>query len=155
MSNIWIDAVFDRTQADVDRAVYLTSKETFNDLTDEEKAEFMGDLKGALNRSDLERIKNNIELLNEVLELKSTVSDIPELPKAPYYQELIKNVTAIRDAASVKKTTPVVPSEPLNTFQKWNDIELILWDVYDILTNNFHYYAGEQLFAGDSTALLL
>lgn len=155
MSNIWQDAVTDRSQADVNRVLYLLSKVKFAALTEDEQAEWLTDSKGALNTSDLARIKNNIELLMEVLELTNTVSDVPAYPQAGYYAELLTNVKAIRDGSVVYKSTPAVPEAPLNTFQKWNDIEHILLDVYNILLNNFHYYCGESLYAGDNTALLL
>ena len=70
MISIWQNAVFDRTQADVDRINELLSKVRFSDLTLEEKAELLTDSKGALNTSDLERIKNNIDLMAEVMELR-------------------------------------------------------------------------------------
>ncbi len=155
MINIWEDAVFDRTQADVDRVLELLSKIKFSELTLEEKAELLTDSKGALNTSDLERIKNNIELMAEVLEITLNVSEVPEIPTTAYFNEIRQNVQAIRNMGFIRNTTPQVPAPPLNTYGKWNDIEKILHDTYDILMNNFHYYAGEQLYSGDSVALLL
>ena len=55
----------------------------------------------------------------------------------------------------VHTNTPVTPAQPLNDFEKWNNIEQILYDVYEILMNNFNYYCGEEIFAGDETGLLL
>jgi hypothetical protein len=155
MISIWQDAVFDRTQADVDRINELLSKVRFSDLTLEEKAELLTDSKGALNTSDLERIKNNIDLMAEVMELRISTTDVPEIPTQAYFDEIRRNVQTIRNAGFIRNTTPKVPKAPLNTYQKWNDIEKILHDTYDILMNNFHYYAGEQLYSGDSVALLL
>lgn len=51
--------------------------------------------------------------------------------------------------------TPKTPSMPVNTYQKMNDIEKILDDVYGILLNNFNYYCGSEIYAGDDTGLLL
>ena len=42
---------------------------------------------------------------------------------------------------------------PLNTYQKINDIERILWDAYIMFLNNeeAYYYAGnEELYANDN-----
>lgn len=155
MSNIWQEAVTDRSQEDVNRALFLLSKVKFSEMTAEEQAEFLEDNKGCLNRSDLLRIKNNVELMLEVLELDNAVSDVPELPQTQYYDELLTNVTAIRTAGPKKGTTPEVPVAPLNTYQKWNDIEQILFDVYDLLLNNFHYYCGREIFSGDSVGWLI
>ena len=155
MISIWQDAVYDRTQADVDRIKELLSKVKFSELTTEEKAELLTDSKGALNMSDLERIKNNIDLMAEVLELRITTTAIPDITTTSYFNEIRQNVQTIRNAGFIRNTTPRVPAAPLNTYEKWNDIEKILHDTYDILMNNFHYYAGEQLYGGDSVALLL
>lgn len=155
MSNLWCEAVTDRKQADVDRLYELFAKGNFDKLTSNEQHELVNNSKGALNADDLRRIKNNIELLVEVLELDLTISAVPRIPTQSYFAEIIDNVTAIRNCNYIYTKTPVVPEAPLNTFKKWNDIEKILADTYDILMSNFHYYAGEQLYAGDSIALLL
>ena len=156
MSNIWRDPVFNRRQSDIDHLLYLLSKMKFSEFTEDEKADWLSGEKGALNRTDLERIKNNIELLNEVLELPTTVPNIPDLPQVDFYNSILNDVQAIRNCNYKKNSTPRVPAQPLNTFSKWNDIEKILYDVYDVLVNNFHYYCGgDGLFAGDSIGLLL
>lgn len=53
------ELVYDRTQADVDRVYQLKGKILANglsSLTDEEKAEYMGGMKGAYNYTDLNRV---------------------------------------------------------------------------------------------------
>ena len=155
MSNIWMDAVTDRSQADVNRLHELFAKGNFDNLSNVEQHELVNNSKGALNAFDLRRIKNNIELLAEVLELNLTISPVPRIPTQGYFTEVLDNVRAIRNCHYIYTKTPAVPEAPLNTFEKWNDIEKILDDTYDILMSNFHYYAGEQLHAGDSVALLL
>lgn len=155
MSNIWQDAIYNRTQADVDRIKELLAKVKFSNMTPAEQTEFLSDSKGALNYSDLARIKNNIELLAEVLEINVTIPVIPNVPTESFYNAIRSGTQAIRNASVLYASTPQVPSTPLNTFSKWNDIEKILHDTYDILMNNFHYYCGEQLYGGDLTALLL
>lgn len=155
MSNIWQDAIYDRSQADVDRVKELLSKVKFGNMTAAEQTEFLTDSKGALNLSDLFRIKNNIELLAEVFELNITIPTIPDIPKRSFYDSIRSCTQAIRNMGVIYVSTPQVPAAPLNTFSKWNDIEKILHDTYDILMNNFHYYCGEQLYSGDSIGLLL
>lgn len=155
MSNLYQESVTDRTQADVDRVNELLAKVKLSNMTDSEQAEFLQGLKGAINTSDLLRIKNNIELLAEVLELDLTISAVPEIPTQEYFQEICTNVQAIRDCHFCYVSTPNAPAPPLNTYKKWNDIEQIIADAYYLLTDNFHYYAGEQLYSGDDFALLL
>ena len=151
---LWMDQVTDRSQSDVDRAILLVSK-AWTSYSEDEKVEYLNGLKGCLNTSDLIRIKNNISLLNEVLELNLTISEVPRIPTKEYFDEILTNVSEIRKAYMVHITTPVTPAQPLNDFEKWNNIEQILYDVYEILMNNFNYYCGEEIFAGDETGLLL
>lgn len=151
---LWKNAVTDRTQSDVERVLDLLKK-GWQSFTEEEKETWQNGLKGALNRADLERIQNNVQLLSDVLELDLVVEEIPEIPKENFYNALAVNVEAIRGAYCIHADTPPTPPAPLNTFQKWNDIEKILLDVYEILMNNFSYYCGNEIFAGDTSGLLL
>ena len=151
---LWKNAVTDRTQSDVERVLELLKK-GWQSFTHEEKETWQNGLKGALNRADLERIQNNVQLLSDVLELDLVVEDIPEIPMADFYNTLAANVEAIRGAYCIHADTPPTPPAPLNTFQKWNDIEKILLDVYEILMNNFSYYCGGEIYAGDTSGLLL
>lgn len=151
---LWRDAVTDRSQSDVERVRELLQK-GWKNFAAIEKEEWEGDLKGALNTSDLERIQNNVQLLSDVLELGLSVAAVPELPGESFYDQLLVNVEAIRNGYCVHADTPKTPAAPLDTYQKWNDIEHILLDVYKILLNNFHYYCGGEIYAGNETGLLL
>ena len=151
---LWIEAVTDRSQNDVYRVLELLEK-GWKNFTDSEKREWSAGMKGSLNTSDLTRIQNNIQLLSDVLELNLTVSDVPEIPTVTLFGEIRENTGKIRSAYCIHSITPTVPEEPVNTFEKWNDIEKILSDVYEILLNNFHYYCGTEIYAGESSGLLL
>lgn len=157
MPLIWNDAIYDRTEQDVARVKYLTKQYLNGSITQAEKVEYADDLKGALNRSDLERIINNIELLNEVLELSLDVPTIP--PHYPadtdFYEDLLDCVATIRASYAIHADTPQTPSQPLNLYTKWNDIEKILFDIYDILNTQFVYYSIDEIYCGDTFGLLL
>ena len=56
--------VYDRTQADVNRAKELY-RIGWKDLTDAQKAEWLSGLKGCLNTADLSRIENNIFAISQ------------------------------------------------------------------------------------------
>ena len=152
--SLWVDAVTDRSSRDVERVKELLEK-GYKYFTAEEREEWSGDMKGALNTSDLIRIQNNVQLLSDVLEIDLMVFDVPDLPDVVFYNQMIENVEAIRNAYCIHVNTPKTPEAPLNTYTKWNDIEKILLDVYEILLNNFHYYCGNEIYAGDTTGLLL
>lgn len=150
---LWQNPVTDRTQSDVERVLELLKK-GWQNFTDDEKTEWNVGMKGALNASDLERVQNNIQLLSDVLELDLSVPAVPEPPDETFYELIRSNTSCIRGAYCIHSTTPETPDAPLNTYSKWNDIEKILADVYEILLNNFHYYCGE-IYAGEDTGLLL
>ena len=151
---LWTQTITDRSQSDVKRVLELLQKGWIN-LTENEKEEWNSGLKGTLNTSDLERIQNNIQLISDVLELGLTISVVPELPTISFYDEIRENTERIRGAYMIHANTPTVPEQPLNTFEKWNNIEKILEDVYGILLNNFNYYCGNEIYAGEETGLLL
>ncbi|RHN01468.1 hypothetical protein [Dielma fastidiosa] len=55
--------IYDRTAADVNRAIYLRNK-GYENLTDAEKQEWSSDLKGCLNCSDLNRVAEACRYIN-------------------------------------------------------------------------------------------
>lgn len=164
MAVAWIDPIYDRSQADVDRIKEL-NRIGYHNMTADEKTEWLLDSKGALNTSDLTRIENNVQILSDVFELDLTTYDgnIPEVPMTDYYANLRSNAQEIRDTGYIHADTPTVPSSPLNAYSKWNDIEKILYDVHKVLTDNFFHYAhtvpvsGEYggVYAGETIGLLL
>ena len=151
---LWKQPVTDRSENDVKRVLEFLQK-GWQSLSESEKNEWNSGLKGSLNTSDLERVQNNIQLLSDVLELGLNVSLVPEVPTSSFYDEIWQHTEQIRGAYMIHNTTPEVPERPLNTFEKWNDIEQILSDVYGILLNNFNYYCGNEIYAGEETGLLL
>ena len=126
-------------------------------MTAEQRTEYLAGLKGCINTSDLSRIENNIQILIDVLELDNTshVGVVPEFPTANSYFDMKLNVAAIRAAYCVHSDTPAVPELPYNTWKKYNDIEKILADVYEVISAQMNYYAGTEIYAGDTVGLLL
>lgn len=151
--------VYDRTQEDVDRVKYLNEKYLAGDITKEEKEEWdtginekLG-LKGAFNLSDIRRNENNCKIIGDILNVSVEIKNwsYGDIPRENDYARIRENVRKIRDAFMVYTGTPEIPAQPLNTYQKWNDIERILHDVYYIYVaqKNSYYYCGEELFAGE------
>ncbi len=150
----WEKAVTDRSQNDVDHVLELLKK-GWKNFSQNEKREWMSGMKGALNQSDMQRIQNNTKLLSDVLELELMIKEVPVHPTEDFFISVIKNTEAIRSAYVIHKNTPKTPKTPINTYQKLNDIEKILDDVHSILLNNFNFYCGTEIYAGDKTGLLL
>jgi len=144
--------IFDRTQADVDRVKELSAI-GWDAMTTKEREEWTAGMKGSLNKSDLLRIENDCKVIANLLNLSIvTYSSIPDFPGMDYFSDLLSNVSAIRAAGVVEKDTPAVPDMPLNHWKKFNDIEKILFDVYE--HSKISKYAGE-FYAGEEIELLL
>lgn len=132
----WIEPIYDRSQTDVERLKQLNAKGYYN-LTPEEKQEWLGDSKGALNKSDLSRIENNIKVIYDMLGEDKAVAIYPEIPNVSYYSALRNRVADVRTKAfAALYCNKTVPEQPLNHFEKWNDIERILSEIHRVLENN-------------------
>ena len=148
--------VYDRTQEDIDHFRRLKSV-GWERLTEAEKQEWLAGLKGCLNMQDLKRIENNLSVIAGLLniEIQTNKNNLPELPDVLYFGRMLNNVETLRKSGFIFAETPQVPEAPLNTWQKVNDVEKILHDVYVIFLDNQNdrYYCGET-FAGENTGLL-
>lgn len=151
--------VYDRTQADVDRVRYLNERYINGTITDEEIQEWntgingkLG-LKGAFNLSDIKRNENNCKIIGGLVETEVDVKEweYGDIPRVSDYLRIRDNVQKIRDAYLTYSDTPPTPTQPLNTYQKWNDLERILHDVYFIYTanKNSYYYCDTEMYAGE------
>lgn len=152
-----INAVFDRKQEDVERALMLNRKYIDGTLTETEKTEWLSGLKGALNVNDLNRIETNCGIVAEniavVVHTKSW--ERKNIPRASDFERICSNIERIRSSYATLKTTPETPEQPLNTLQKWNDIEKILFDVDMIYhrTMDAFIYCGES-YAGEDIGVI-
>lgn len=113
--------------------------------------------KGVLNAEDLNRIESNTETIAGKIAVPVTVKSWPVggLPRVSDYKRILYNVERIRQGYGIRSGTPETPEQPLNDFQKWNDIERILFDVNDIYekTESAKVYCGE-IFAGEGVGTL-
>lgn len=151
--------VYDRTQADVDRVKELNVKCLDGTITEEEEKEWntgingKEGLRGAFNLSDIQRIEYNIDKLGTYLATIVSVKewDYGDIPRASDYARIRENVQKTKEVLVGYSDTPEVPIQPLNTYQKWNDIERILHDIYNIyvMLKNSYYYCGTEIYAGE------
>lgn len=104
--------------------------------------------KAYLNAKDLNRVEKDIEILAEYLNVDVAVKtwEIGSLPRASDFERILDNVKKLVNAYTVREDTPVAPVQPLNTYQKWNDIEHILHDLFWIYIGNLNniYYCSEM-----------
>lgn len=137
--------IFDRTQADVDLVKELNQKMQLGEATEAEKELWRGNLKGARNRDDIERILFNIDAIEQLTGFDSgkPVGEIPEIPWESYIQDIRDAVNTIRNWQTASFRMPETPNLPINTYQKMNDLEKILYMVYTMYKNMVMYYSDE------------
>ena len=134
----WQTPIFDRTEQDVLKVITYDNI-GYKYLTDEQKAEWDNGLKGALNYTDINRIEGNIAYLFDIFGVSNitvktnwSYNDIVHISD---FQRILNNIDSLRSLFEVFATTPATPNVPINTHQKVNDIEKILYDMRWIYEN--------------------
>jgi hypothetical protein len=134
--------ITDRTKADAERVKTLAAKIRAKTATAEEVQEYLSDLKGAYNVSDLNRVGNAMNFIAD--KLRSVGIAVEVSPKTDWEQgdltvtaaqaaHYLSDIQTLRSMLSVYPTTPTTPdSLDTLTFETANNIEQILVDLYDI-----------------------
>ena len=141
-----ISFIFDRTNEDLAIATELREKIAtvgYDKLTDYEKELWNSDLKGCRNASDLNRIGNACNIISNmmytagIIEEEFHVKDDWEqidIPSIWNMENLLGIIVVLREIASrYDKTIEKVPNNPINTIEKMNLVERILYEVYNII----------------------
>ena len=152
--------IVDRTILDYSRWLNLRNKGYAN-MTEAERTEFAGDMKGAYNASDLNRVGGALNYLRDRLtdagylggdeftaKTSWTRSQIPTAEQFSYY---LRAVETIRAAMSRKATTPSTPADTGSLdFEGANAIERILLDIEELINNMLaaRYYMND-LYCGE------
>lgn len=135
--------ITDRTQADVSRWETLRAK-GWSLMTEAEREEWTGPMKGAYNASDLNRVTEAMDYLagefrsygysitlTPVRGAAWTEEDIPTTSEMTTY---LANLRKLREVFAVLSTTPEAPETMAKlTYQGANDIEQILRDVGTVI----------------------
>ena len=152
------DLIFNRTQSDADRVNYLASlwqNGTFTGTTTE-LSEWVSDLKGAYNASDLNRVGSAVEYLTDTL--YSMGYNVPTVPKddwtetdIPMQSQMdiyINNIQLLRDI--LPYVAPDAPETAAGlSYQSSNNIEEILYTLESVLLamkENFKLRQANTLF---------
>lgn len=153
-----MNLITDRSAADVERYLTLRNK-GFANLTAAEKTEWLSNMKGAYNYTDLNRVEEAVQYVAEKLRERGyrvdigtaktwTMSDLPTMADMNRY---LDNVRVIRGAFATLSTTPQVPMSIAGlTYKEANDIEQIIFDVNKLLENmiNVWFFSGD-LYSGE------
>ena len=151
--------IADRTSQDVDRVKILAEK-AWQDMTAEERTEWLSPMKGAYNYTDLNRVGGALNYVRDrLVEVGYLPADIftaredwgrEEIPTVSQITEYLQYVSLLREALAQFPTTPVAPQNPnLLDYSAANDIEQILIDVDALITLmvKAFFYSGD-LYAG-------
>lgn len=152
------DLITDRAEADAARVRALADK-GYAAMTAAERAEWAGNLKGAYNASDLNRVGSAMDYVAQ--RLKScgiSVSVSPrtdwqetEIPARAEMAAYLADIAALRAALPLRDGTPPAPGDMLGlTWEEANAIEAILLAADDAITrvSKAWYYSGD-LYAGE------
>ena len=152
--------VTDRTAADLARWLDLRNKGYAN-MTEAERTEWDSGMKGAYNASDLNRVGEALNYLRDRLAEASYLSQVAfiaktdwtatDIPTASDLFNYLRYVSVVREALAQFAKTPATPDYTGGLdYQEANDIEKILVDVDQLITNMqaHRYYCGE-LFCGE------
>lgn len=148
--------IFDRTEADKDRARYLLSK-NYISLTPTEKAEYDTGLKGCLNYNDLNRIEENTSLLKGILngyghavEVSTRQWVVTDFPTHSEINRIRNNINALHNGFY---TLPDFREILYKSELGFEDVNTLEWDLHciyiwlDRMTQSFSYcgntYCGE------------
>lgn len=137
-----LNLITDRTLADVNRVKRLSGK-GWAAMTAAEKAEYLTDMKGSYNASDLNRVGAAVEYVANRLHEYGYACEVSprqnwtrtDIPTPAEMASYITDVATIRSALAVKPTTPQAPTDAENlTYIEANNIEQILLDVDALIT---------------------
>lgn len=154
-----LNLITDRTDADVTRAETLNDA-GFKDWTAAEVAEYLSDLKGAYNASDLNRVESAVQYVLERFKVNGyddlypvikTDWVITEFMNVSETQRYLQNIRDLRRQFVQPDGTPEVPDDMDNfTFEEANDIEriLVIIDEYITKIEQAFFYSGE-LYGGE------
>lgn len=114
--------------------------------------------KAYLNSNDLNRIEGNTKTVADLISVPVTIKNwqIGGLPRTNTdYLRIRGNIERVRNGFGIYADTPITPIQPFNHYQKWNDIEKILFDVYNLhkRTTDSYIYCGET-YAGEEIGVI-
>lgn len=135
----------------------------YKNLTTEQKNEWLSGMKGALNSSDLNRIESNQQyiftlLSNQYILTFKTNWLMTEFVEDSDENRILMNLKTLMQPFDFNEQT-VVPEKPLNYFEKINQIENIILQMYDKYYSKIKYYEfqtdnGEDFLVDDENFIV-
>lgn len=151
--------ITDRTSQDVARWKMLHDK-GWAAMTDDERSEWLGEMKGRYTYTDMNRVENAVkDLSDRFVEIGYLAAPLTvktdwnrwSAPTVSDFNRYYGNIASLRALVAGYPTTPDVPTVNRRLdYSMANDIEQILEDLENIITKlpQSWYYAGE-IFSGE------
>lgn len=158
----FIQPITDRTILDIDK-LQEYDEIGYKNLTTEQKNEWLSGMKGALNSSDLNRIESNQQyiftlLSNQYILTFKTNWLMTEFVEDSDENRILMNLKTLMQPFNFEEE-PQVPEKPLNYFEKINQIENIILQMYDKYYSKIKYYEfqtdnGEDFLVDDENFIV-
>lgn len=135
----------------------------YKNLTTEQKDEWLSGMKGALNSSDLNRIESNQQyiftlLSNQYILTFKTNWLMTDFVEDSDENRILMNLKTLMQPFNFEEE-PQVPEKPLNYFEKINQIESIILQIYNKYYSKIKYYEfqtdnGEDFLVDDENFIV-
>lgn len=130
----FIQPITDRTILDIDK-LQEYDEIGYKNLTNDQKTEWLLGMKGALNASDLNRIESNQQYILSLLSTQYTLTFKTNWLMTDFVEDsdenrILSNLKTLMQPFNFEEE-PQVPEKPLNYFEKINQIENIILQMYD------------------------
>lgn len=158
----FIQPITDRTILDIDK-LQEYDEIGYKNLTTEQKNEWLSGMKGALNSSDLNRIESNQQyiftlLSNQYILTFKTNWLMTDFVEDSDENRILMNLKTLMQPFNFEEE-PQVPEKPLNYFEKINQIENIILQMYNKYYSKIKYYEfqtdnGEDFLVDDENFIV-
>ena len=158
----FIQPITDRTILDIDK-LQEYDEIGYKNLTMEQKNEWLSGMKGALNSSDLNRIESNQQyiftlLSNQYILTFKTNWLMTDFVEDSDENRILMNLKTLMQPFNFEEE-PQVPEKPLNYFEKINQIENIILQMYNKYYSKIKYYEfqtdnGEDFLVDDENFIV-
>lgn len=158
----WTQPITDRTILDIDK-LQEYDEIGYKNLTNDQKAEWLLGMKGALNASDLNRIESNQQFILNLLSAQYSLTFKTNWLMTDFVEDsdenrILMNLKTLMQPFDFDEE-PQVPEKPLNYFEKINQIENIILQMYNKYYSKIKYYEfqtdnGEDFLVDDENFIV-
>ena len=158
----FIQPITDRTILDIDK-LQEYDEIGYKNLTTEQKNEWLSGMKGALNSSDLNRIESNQQYIFTLLSNQYILTFKTDWLMTDFVEDsdenrILSNLKTLMQPFDFSEESQV-PDKPLNYFEKINQIENIILQMYNKYYSKIKYYEfqtdnGEDFLVDDENFIV-